>query len=333
MTQGQIIKIHSDFYYVVANNETFECKLREVLKKQQEKVLVGDFVEFDNGYITKVLPRKNFIKRPAVANIDQIVIVSAVEEPHLDYHQLNRYIAFAEYWNIDIKLCFNKNDLSRDDKIIESVFSIYESLGYDIVFTSALEKDGIDDFKEIMAGKISVLCGSSGVGKSSLLNAINPDFHLRVHTVSEKSQRGTHTTRHSEILTVSENTKIIDTPGFSNLRFDFLLPTDIGKLFREMRPYLGHCKYQDCLHIHEDGCNVLEHIDSIPQSRYKSYIDFVKEAKEYKEKVKYEGTKKETFKKQTNNKTTVKISTQKRLASRNTQKQKIYKEDIDEGIN
>ena len=324
--EGQITKIHSDFYYVASNGELFECKLRDVLKKQQKKICVGDYVEFANGYIIKPLPRTNFIPRPSVANVDQIVIVSAVEEPHLDFQQLDRYIAFGEYSGIDIKLCFNKNDLTRSDEIIEKVFSIYEPMGYDIIFTSALEKLGIEDFKELMEGKTSVLCGSSGVGKSSLLNALNPNFHLRTKNISEKTGRGTHTTRHSEILNVSESTRIIDTPGFSNLKFDFLLPWDVAKLFREMRPFLGKCKFQNCIHVHETDCAVK---GNVLESRYKSYLDFVEEAKEYKEKITYEGKKKETFEKRNNNKTAVKISTQKRQASRRTMKQKIDIENLD----
>lgn len=326
MQNGQIIKIHSDFYYVVSSENQFELKLRDVLKKQQKKICVGDYVEFENGYIIKSLPRKNFIPRPTVANIDQIVIVSAIEEPHLDLHQLDRYIAFGEYCGIDIKLCFNKNDLSTNEEIIDKVFSIYEPMGYDIIFTSALEKLGIEDFKEIMEGKTSVLCGSSGVGKSSLLNALNPDFHLRTKNISEKTGRGTHTTRHCEIMTISENTRIIDTPGFSNLKFDFLLPWEVGKLFREMKPHLGGCKFQNCLHINEIDCAVKEHVS---ESRYESYIEFVKEAKEYKERIKYEGKKKETFEKQNNNKTAVKISAHKRQGSRRTLKQQINIEEDD----
>lgn len=327
MQNGQIIKIHSDFYYVVSNEEQFELKLRDVLKKQQKKICVGDYVEFENGYIIKSLPRKNFIPRPSVANIDQIVIVSAIEEPHLDLHQLDRYIAFGEYCGIDIKLCFNKNDLTKNEGVIDKVFSIYEPMGYDIIFTSALEKLGIEDFREIMEGKTSVLCGSSGVGKSSLLNALNPEFHLRTKNISEKTGRGTHTTRHCEIMTISENTRIIDTPGFSNLKFDFLLPWEVGKLFREMKPYLGGCKFQNCLHINEIDCAVKEHVS---ESRYESYVEFVKEAKEYKERIKYEGKKKETFEKQNNNKTAVKISAHKRQASRRTLKQQINIEEDDD---
>ena len=150
MQKGQIFKIHSDFYYVDSDGATFECKLREVLKKQKQKVFVGDFVEFENGAIYKILPRENYITRPTVANIDQVIIISAVKEPDLSFTQLNRYIAFAKYHNLKTVLCFNKNDLSNDDKPIEKVFSIYEPLGFDILFTSALEGYGIDDFKKIL---------------------------------------------------------------------------------------------------------------------------------------------------------------------------------------
>ncbi len=330
VNKGQVYKIHSDFYYVNTDFGVQECKVREVLKKQDRKIYVGDFVEFENGYITHILNRKNFIPRPAVANVDQVVIVSAVREPELDFQQLDRYIAFAEYYGLDIKLCFNKNDLSSDDRLIEKVFSIYEPLGYDIVFTSALEGLELDDFEDIMKNKISVLCGQSGVGKSSLINSLNPEFDLKTKSVSEKTSRGTHTTRHCEIMTISDDIKIIDTPGFSNLKFDFLLPHDVYKLFREFKEYQNVCKYQDCLHIHEDGCKILDNINDFAQSRYESYKEFVKEAKEYKEKIKYQGNKTESRYKQTHNKMAVKISVNKRQASRRTLKQDLYKEIEDE---
>ncbi len=328
--QGQVYKIHSDFYYINNSGINYECKIREVLKKQDKKILVGDNVEFADGYITSIYPRKNYIPRPAVANVDQVVIVSAVKEPDLDFLQLDRYICFAEYYGLDVKLCFNKNDLSSDDKLIEKVFSIYEPLGYDIVFTSALEGFEIDEFSEIMKGKLSVLCGQSGVGKSSLINSLNPEFDLRTKSVSEKTLRGTHTTRHCEIMTISDDIRIIDTPGFSNLKFDFLLPLDVDKLFREFKPYQNMCKYQDCLHIHEDDCVILKNMNKFTPERYNSYIEFVKEAKEYKERVKYQGNKTESRFKQTHNKTAVKISATKRQGSRRTLKQDLYKELEDE---
>lgn len=327
MAFGQIFKIHSDFYYVETNGETFECKLREVLKKQKQKVYVGDYVEFENGAIEKILPRKNFITRPTVANIDQVIIISAVKEPELSFLQLNRYVAFAKYHDLKTVLCFNKNDLSDDDKTIEKVFSIYEPLGFDILFTSALEGFGLDEFKDILQGKTSVLCGSSGVGKSSLINAVS-GINLRTKEVSEKTGRGTHTTRHSEIITIAEDTRIVDTPGFSNLKFDFLLPNEVDTLFSEIYPHKKNCKFQDCLHINETNCAVKAHLGEIDMSRYESYIAFVEEAKEYKEKVKYQGVKTESSHKQTHSKTAVKISSRKREKSRNTLKQNIYK-DVD----
>ena len=331
MARGQIYKIHSDFYYVFNDGKLHECKLREVLKKTKQSVLVGDFVEFDNGAITEILPRNNYIPRPSVANVDRIIIISAVKEPDLSFSQLNRYISFAKYYGIEAVLCFNKNDLSFDDKIIEKVFSIYEPLGYDILFTSALENLGIEEFKEVLEGKTSVLCGSSGVGKSSLINSVS-GLNLRTKSVSDKTQRGTHTTRHCEIITLNENTRIIDTPGFSNLKFDFILPHDIDKLFPEINKYRDKCKFQDCLHINESGCEVKANQDKIDETRYQSYLEFVEEAKLYKEKVKYQGVKTESAHKKHNDNIAVKISSRKRQSARNTLKQNIYKDIENEGF-
>lgn len=332
MAEGQIFKIHSDFYYVNSDDKIFECKIREVLKKQKQKIFVGDFVEFADGAISKILPRKNFITRPTVANIDRVIIISALKEPELSFTQLNRYISFAKYHNIDSVLCFNKNDLSEDDKIIEKVFSIYEPLGYDILFTSALEGYGLEDFKELLCGKTSVLCGTSGAGKSSLINAVCPQVKLRTKEVSEKTQRGTHTTRHCEIIQINENSRIVDTPGFSNLKFDFLMPNEVDLLFSEIAQYKKDCKFQDCLHLNETDCAVKSHLDKIDETRYQSYIEFVTEAKEYKEKVKYQGVKTESSHKKHNDKLAVKISSRKRQSARNTQKQNLYKDIDDERI-
>jgi ribosome biogenesis GTPase len=255
-----------------------------------------------------------------------------VKEPELSFSQLNRYISFAKYYGIEAVLCFNKNDLSFDDKIIEKVFSIYEPLGYDILFTSALEGLGVDEFKDILEGKTSVVCGASGVGKSSLINAVS-GLNLRTKEVSDKTQRGTHTTRHCEIITLNETTCIVDTPGFSNLKFDFILPHDVDKLFPEINKYRSDCKFQDCLHINELGCAVKTHIDEIDETRYKSYLEFVEEAREYKDKVKYQGTKTESAHKKQNDNITVKISSRKRQSARNTLRQKMYKDIEDERIN
>lgn len=331
---GQILKIHSDFYYVTFDDDLlYECKIREVLKKQKLKILVGDFVTCEEinprkktAVIVKIMPRRNLLTHPAVANVDQVVIVSAIKEPELSFEQLNRYICFAKYYGLKTKLCFNKNDLSEDDSYIEKIFQIYEPLGFDIIFTSALEKIGIDDLKQVLKGKTTVFCGSSGVGKSSLINAISPDLNIRTKKVSEKTQHGTHTTRHCEIINVKSTKKdirIIDTPGFSRLQFDFLLPQEVGDLFDEVKKFKGKCKFKDCLHIEEEGCNVLANIDDIDLSRYESYLTFVQEAKAYKKKIQNQGTKTETAHKEVANKRVAKISARKRNVARNTFKQQL----------
>lgn len=323
---GQIYKIHSDFYYVDDGTQYYECKIREILKKQREKIFVGDYVEFQDGVITNIVTRKNFILRPSVANIDQIIIVSALKEPDLDLHQLNRYISLAKYYNIDTVLCFNKEDLSWDRNLSRKIKSIYEPLGYKTVYTSATELKGIKNFEKLLKDKISVLCGNSGVGKSSLVNAINPNLNLRTKKISEKTLRGTHTTRHCEIIKLNDTSRIVDTPGFSNVKFDFLMPSEVDSLFDDIACFNDACKYSDCLHINEDGCNVLKNIDNIDETRYESYLAFVDEAKEYKERIKYEGKKQEEHKKEVYNKQFVKISGKKRQSARNTMKQKIYSE-------
>ena len=159
MAQGQIYKIHSDFYYVQKDNQTFECKIREVLKKQQIKIVVGDFVEFDNGAITKILPKKSYILRPAVANVDQVVVVSALKHPNLDFHQLNRYISLAKYYKIPVVLCFNKEDLGLEQEAQDKIISIYGTLGYEIVFTSAIEKKGIAAVRFLFVGRFAYYKG------------------------------------------------------------------------------------------------------------------------------------------------------------------------------
>lgn len=320
--QGQVFKIHSDFYYVKSDNEDLilECKLREVLKKQKLKIKVGDFVETDKGgAIKKLLKRKNTLERPCISNLDMVAVVSSLMEPDIDYIQLNRYLIFLKYHKIPVLLCFNKDDLMNESELVlikDKIKKIYEPLGYKTVFTSALYNDGLDEFKKLIKGKTIAFCGLSGVGKSSILNALNKSGNLKTGSVSEKNKRGRHTTRHCEIIEF-DKIKIIDTPGFSRLTFDFILPKDLGNLFDEIKKYKTKCKFSDCLHEAKDeGCNVIKNLDKIDSKRYESYINFLKEAKEFKQKVTYEGQKEEDSFKINQDKNFVKISSKKRFHSR-----------------
>jgi len=328
---GQVYKIHSDFYYVMQdgadNNSTplAECKLREILKKQKAKVVVGDYVEVQSGAIEKVLKRKNYCPKPAVSNLDFMLVVSSIFEPDLDFIQLNRYLTFLKYYNIPALLCFNKDDLASRDELAcikEKIENIYKPLGYKTVFTSALNHDGIQKLKKLLKGKTIALTGLSGVGKSSVLNALNPGFNLRTKNVSGKLKRGTHTTRHCEILEFPDF-KVTDTPGFSKLTFDFILPKDLGGLFDEIKKLKEECKFRNCLHEPDLGedCNVIKNLETIDISRYESYLEFLKETKRYKEKVTYEGVKSESTVKINNNREFAKISTKKRANSRKKTKQ------------
>lgn len=336
--KGHIFKIHSDFYYTNTEFGVFECKIREILKKQKEQIFVGDYVELEQinhdskqAFIAKVLPRENFIPRPKVANITQVIIVSAIKEPELDFEQLNRYLSFCEYYKLHPVLCFNKNDLEGEEEIIAKIKEIYEPLNYKILFTSALEGNGIDEFRKLLNSQTTVLCGSSGVGKSSLINAVKPNLNLKTKSISEKTERGTHTTRHCEIIELDKetNSEIVDTPGFSQLKFDFLMPAEVTYLFREfveIKNQNGECKYSDCLHETETGCVIKENIEKIADTRYESYLQFVKEAKEYKKQVTYSGKKTETKSKFLHNKQVAKISSKKRVESRRKSNQNIDKE-------
>lgn len=304
MNIAQVTKIHSDFYYVKFSNRIYECKIREILKKSNKEIFVGDFVKFEitdnntqHGIIFDIEQRKNFIPRPAVANLDQIIIISTIKEPDFDYTQLDRYLTFAKLNNVNATICINKTDLLSDNKKLIEIKNIYEPLNYKVIAISAKTKDNIDDLKDILKNKFSVFCGQSGVGKSSILNSLSPNLHLRVKSVSSKTTRGTHTTRHSEILEINidnQNASIADTPGFSLLKFDCVLPQNITNLFPDILEFSSYCKYNNCLHLEEGGCQVKNNLDKIAPSRYKSYKNFVEEAIKYKEKLSQEGNKKET---------------------------------------
>ena len=336
--QGKVIKIFSDFYYVKTDKGVIECKLREVLKKSGISVVVGDNVLIDNlqqnseqAYISQLMQRKNSLIRPSVSNIDLIVLVISLKHPKTPLTNIDRYLAQAKFFGLDAVICANKSDLSNT-KEQENIVNIYRPLGYDIVFTSALEKTGISELKEYLNNKTSLFCGASGVGKSSLCNAINKDVLLKTGEVS-KNFRGTHTTRHCEILSVEDgnnNFEIVDTPGFSLLKFDYVEPQRVKDFFPEISQFAKECKFSDCLHENEQGCNVIEHISEIASSRYQSYLDMLNEAKEYKKRIQNQGIKIETKLKTINEKFVPKISAKKRDFSRKKAKQLLKIEADDE---
>ncbi len=331
---GKIIKIHSDFYYVKVDENIVECKIREKLKKEKAEIFVGDTVRIEKqaSAIAEVLPRTNYLPRPSIANIDQIIVVASLSQPQLDFIQLNRYLCQAKIYNIPAVICINKSDLDKNPQLKQQISNIYENLGYKIVFTSALTGFGIDELKETLKSKVSVLSGMSGVGKSSQLNKIYKGLRLKTKEISQKTSKGTHSTRHVEILEVpcegGEILQVADTPGFSYLKFDTVMPSVITSLFPEIKELLSGCYFSDCLHLGEEGCNVLANMDKIHSTRYESYKIFTQEALEYKERISTQGHKEENSVKHLDasgkeKKQLVKLGVQARKQSRKTIKQKI----------
>lgn len=331
--QTQVYKIHSDFFYVRdKNHNEYVCKLRDVLKKQKTQILVGDFVKLSDDYnfIVSLQKRKNFIPRPKAANIDLAVVVCALYEPELDLIQLNRYLTFLKFHNIESVICFNKEDLDKNIKQTKKIIEkIYKPLGYKTFFISAKNKTDLKEFSKYIQNKTVVFCGGSGVGKSTILNSLNPMINIKTQNISHKTKRGCHTTRHCEIIEFN-NYKIMDTPGFSCLKFDFLLPDKLINLFDDIKKYSKDCKYSNCLHNEDnkDICSVIYNLDKIDKSRYESYLCFLNESLEYKNKISKQSIKEEELKKETGSKTRTKISKKKREESRKTTNQKLNKTNI-----
>ena len=273
MTKGRVIKNYNGFYYVdTGAADLTECRRRGKLKT---KILVGDELEItelgDNkGVIEGLLPRRNALRRPAIANIDQMFIIMAAQSPDPNYFLLDQMLMICEYAGIHPKVCFNKCDLNRDRA--EEYRDFYAKCGYDVYLVSAATGDGIDVIKDLLPGQMTAFGGPSGVGKSSLLARIlgRP---LTVGRVSEKIGRGRHTTRHSEIMLLDEGTYVVDTPGFSALEFEQLEPRELLRLFPDMLAYSGGCRFSSCLHRSEPDCSVKAALaeGKIQQERYDSY--------------------------------------------------------------
>ncbi len=289
--QGKIVKGIAGFYYVhVAGSGVYECKAKGVFRKENIKPLVGDDVEIEvldekdmEGSITKILPRKNDLIRPAVANIDQALVVFAVTQPDPHFNLLDRFLVMMERKEIPTVLCFNKTDIAEEPLITE-LEQIYRGCGYPVLFTSAREEENIGKLKDLLKGKTTAIAGPSGVGKSSLINLLQSEVKMETGSISRKIARGKHTTRHSELLVLGEDSYIMDTPGFSSLYVNDFEKEELKYCFPEFTPYEGRCRFNGCDHIHEPGCAVKAAVEDgkIHRVRYEDYTEMYRELKERK---------------------------------------------------
>ena len=286
--QGKIVKGIAGFYYVhVVESGVYECKAKGVFRKEKIKPLVGDNViiealdeEQKTGNITEVLKRKNELVRPAVANIDQALVVFAIVRPNPHFNLLDRFLVMMESKEIPVILCFNKEDIATDPQVKE-LEAIYENCGYPLIFTSALKDKNIDQVKEVLRGKTTAIAGPSGVGKSSIINILQPEANMETGAISSKIERGKHTTRHTELFPVDADSYIMDTPGFSSLYENDVEKEELKYYFPEFAVYEGTCKFNGCDHIHEPGCAVKEAVGEgkIHKVRYQNYIEMYEELK------------------------------------------------------
>lgn len=287
--QGKIVKGIAGFYYIhVVESGIYECKAKGSFRKNKMKPLVGDNVEIDVldeakkiGNIIEILPRKNELLRPLAANVDQAMVVFAVTKPKPHFNLLDRFLVMMESEGIPVVMCFNKKDLAEEPQIQE-LQDIYKECGYQMVFTSAAEEENIGEVMRILSGKTTVVAGPSGVGKSSLINILQPEANMETGGISEKIERGKHTTRHSELIQIDSDTYIMDTPGFSSLYTNTFEKEELSYYFPEFEAYAGCCRFQGCSHINEPGCAVKEAVDKgrIHPVRYKNYTEMYKELKE-----------------------------------------------------
>ena len=271
--KGRIIKNISNDYTIDANGHTYTCKPRGKFRNDSIKPLVGDIVTFDeeNNYILDIDKRKNELIRPSIANIDIAVIVTSVKKPDFDSHLLDKTLTIISYNNIEPIIYFTKLDLLNNNEFeeINSIIKYYKSIGYK-VFTT------VEELMNEIKGKTVVFTGQSGAGKSTLLNKINPSLSLKTDSISEYLGRGKHTTRHTELYNIN-NTYIADTPGFSKIDFIGMTPIEIRDNMKEIFENLKYCKYDDCMHVNEEGCHIIKLVNEgkILKSRYNNYRNFI----------------------------------------------------------
>lgn len=286
MPKGIIIKALSGFYYVNAGGVVYETRARGRFRKTSESPLVGDMVTFqieneDQGYITKIHERKNSLMRPAVSNIDQVLLTMSMKSPDFSFYLLDRFIAYAEAHDIEPVIIITKVDLTEDPLMTSKIENIYGKM-YDVYFT---DKSHINDMlKNIFDNKISVLAGQSGVGKSTLINTLLPGTHLETNAISNALNRGKHTTRHVELIEIAGG-YIADTPGFSTIDFEVIDKYNLMYCFIDFNKYIDGCKFRECLHINEPKCGVKKAVQDgeLSETRYQSYVQIFEEINSRKE--------------------------------------------------
>jgi ribosome biogenesis GTPase / thiamine phosphate phosphatase len=290
MPEGKIMKALSGFYYVIHDDTVTQCRGRGIFRLNKITPLVGDEVVFQSeneteGYVLEVKERRNELLRPPIANVDQAILVFSSVEPTFSTTLLDRFLVLVEYNRIKPIICITKMDLvtEKERESIEVFAANYATAGYEVLLTSSETEAGVEQLLPHLDGKISVFAGQSGVGKSSLLNALRPDLELKTNDISTHLGRGKHTTRHVELLKVA-NGLVADTPGFSSLDFTEIEAEELTSCFPEMQIASEKCKFRGCLHIKEPKCAVKVAVDdgTIPQYRYDHYLNFMQEIKDRK---------------------------------------------------
>lgn len=286
--EGLVIRAYNSFYYIRAAQQEalITCKLKGRLKKERFSLLVGDYVRVElaadgTGSIDQILPRSSFLLRPAVANLEQVILVFAMRQPDYSLMLIDKMLALYSKSNVQLVLCFNKCELADEQAVLRN---LYEQIGYKVLFTSTKTMSGIEELRACLQGKISAFAGPSGVGKSSLLNVLQPGLELQTGDVSDKIGRGKHTTRYSQLLNLNTGGYIVDTPGFSSVDTEVFKDDNLSELFRDIKVIARGCKFSSCKHDQEPACAVKEAVDSgqLPASRYDNYLVVLRELKELK---------------------------------------------------
>lgn len=285
---GKIIKGIGGFYYVEAANAVYECKARGLFRKEKITPLCGDFVKISvnegaENTIDEIMPRRNFLSRPPLANIDNLIIVASTQKPRPSALIIDKLIAVAEFKDIEPIIVVTKSDLSSSQEMVQA----YKKSGFTAISVSNETGEGVDEVKAVLKGKTSAFTGNSGVGKTTLLNKIAPDLNLKTGTISDKLGRGRHTTREAQLFSVAGG-YIVDTPGFSSLELpqsDIIKKDELAYCFREFREYLGKCKFSTCSHICDKGCKICEAVENgeIGKARHESYVAMYNEVKDLKD--------------------------------------------------